>query len=177
MCYCIFLPIISCPRHPQVCPPPAACTCCVACCCLPGALAGLQSQLCHLPLPELQARQDRNQSLRSPDSSEHCRWVLFSSFQHKGGNQELGCFLPTTHCCARKGEAKASKIAYHFTILYHSGFFLIGHSPGCCRLLVDFQRSHKVIFSVYMYFQCFHAGSTGLELPSWTSSVSAFWLQ
>lgn len=160
-------------------PPPGLPSCCVL---LAAAFQGLSpgcSLNCHLPLPELQARQDRNQSLRSPDSSEHCKWVLFSSFQHKGGNQELGCFLPTTHCCARKGRGKGKqncrKIPYHSTILAFSwlGIHLVAVDYGWIS------RGPIRLFLVCscMYLQCFRGGSTGLELPSWTSSISAFWWQ
>lgn len=89
-------------------------------CCLllpSGALAGLLSQLCHPP--RLSSRPGKQKPV--PEESTQLRTLQMTSapfFQHKGGNQELGWFLPTTHCCARKGRGTGKqschKIPYRF---------------------------------------------------------------
>lgn len=135
-CYRILLPVISCPAQPQVCTPPAAFTHHVACCCLPGLWLRCCPNSATLPA-WAPGQASRNQSLRSPHSSEHCRWLLPPSFNTREEIRNwAGSSQPHIAVLGRV-EAQASKVATKFPTVFDCGLFLIGHSPGCCRSLIS----------------------------------------
>lgn len=114
---------------------------------LPAAPSSLRSRLHCCWLSELQIRWHRHWSLRQPpDGLDRCKLDPLCSLWFKDRNWGLRChFFQTMACHTREGVRKGwVKTPWH-CLPSECKFFLIQRLIGCCRFLIHFQNSYKVL--------------------------------